>query len=81
MLRWFDSITAYNINPKTEEKMYYILQASPKAFVIEQPNKELIITPDPTRATRYAVIGEAMQAAVRVNQALGTHTFKVESVG
>lgn len=61
--------------------MYYILKASPKAFVIEQPNEELIITPDYTKATQYAVIGGAMRAAVRVNQALGTNIFKAESVG
>lgn len=61
--------------------MYYILKASPKAFVIEQPNEELIITPDYTKATQYAVIGDAMRAAVRVNQALGTNIFKAESVG
>lgn len=60
--------------------MYYILQASPKAFVIEMPNDELIITPDYTKATQYSAIGEAMKAAVRVNQALGTHTFKAVSV-
>lgn len=60
--------------------MYYILKASPKAFIVEMPNEELIITPDYTKATQYATIGDAMKAAVKVNQALGTHIFKTECI-
>lgn len=61
--------------------MYYILKASPKAFVIVQPNNELIITSDYTKATKYNTIGDAMRAASEVNEALGVHAFKAESVG
>lgn len=61
--------------------MYYILKASPKAFIIVIPNDELVITPDYTRATQYSTIGEAMKAAANVNGALGSHLVKVESIG
>lgn len=61
--------------------MYYILKASTKAFIITQPNDELVITPDYTKATQYSTIGDAMRAASKVNGALGTHLVKVESIG
>lgn len=61
--------------------MYYILKASPKAFIIVLPNDELVITPNHTRATQYNTIGEAMKAASKVNDALGSHLVKVESIG
>lgn len=61
--------------------MYYILKASTKAFVIVQPNDDLVITPDYTRATQYSTIGDAMRAATKVNGALGTHLVKIESIG
>lgn len=61
--------------------MYYILKASPKAFIIVQPGDDLVITPDYTRATQYSTIGDAMKAAAKVNGALGTHLVKVEPLG
>lgn len=61
--------------------MRYILKASPKAFIIAQPNNELIITSDYTKATQYNTIGDAMRAASEVNEALGVHVFKAESIG
>ena len=61
--------------------MYYILRANPKAFIIIQPNNEIIISPDYTKATQYSTIGEAMKAASEVNKILGTHLVKVESIG
>ncbi len=71
----------YNYKPKQKRDMYYILRASPKAFAIVHSNEELTITPDYTRATQYATVGGAMKDASKVNQALGTHAFKVESIG
>lgn len=61
--------------------MRYILKASPKAFIIVQPNNELIITSDYTKATQYNTIGDAMRTASEVNEALGVHVFKAESIG
>jgi len=61
--------------------MCYILKASTKAFIIIQENDELIITPDYTKATQYSTIGEAMKAASKVNNELGTHIVKIESLG
>lgn len=61
--------------------MYYILKASTKAFIINKPDGEMIITPDYTKATQYNTIGEAMRAASEANKALGTHIVKVESLG
>lgn len=58
--------------------MSYILKASPKAFITVMPNDELVITPDYTKVTQYATIGEAMKAASKVNGALGSHLVKVE---
>ena len=55
--------------------MSYILQASPKAFIITG-NEEVIVTSDYKRATQYPTIGAAMKAAVKVNKALGTHIIK-----
>ena len=54
--------------------MSYILQASPKAFIIA--GDETVITSDYKRATQYPTIGAAMKAAVKVNKALGTHIIK-----
>lgn len=56
--------------------MNYILSASQKAFVVVLPDNELVITPKYEKATQYLTIGDAMRAAVKVNQALGTHAVK-----
>ena len=55
--------------------MSYILQASPKAFIIT--GDEVIVTSDYQRATQYPTIGAAMKAAAEVNKALGVHAIKV----
>ena len=55
--------------------MSYILQASPKAFIITG-DEEVIVTPDYKRATQYPTIGAAMKAAAEVNKALGVHIIK-----
>lgn len=56
--------------------MYYILKAGPKNFVKVKDHKELVITPDQSKATQYESAGDAMRAAVEVNSALGTHSVK-----
>ena len=61
--------------------MYYILKASTKAFIVIQPDGDMIITSDYTKATKDSTIGDAMKAASKVNGALGTHLVKVESIG
>ena len=55
--------------------MSYILQASPKAFIIT--GDEVIVTSDYQKATQYPTIGAAMKAAAEVNKALGVHAIKV----
>lgn len=55
--------------------MSYILQASPKAFIITG-DEEVIVTSDYQRATQYPTIGAAMKAAAEVNKALGVHIIK-----
>lgn len=61
--------------------MNYILEVkSKKAFVVMHSNNDITITADSTRANRYPTIGDAMMAAIKVNNALGTHSVKVKSV-
>lgn len=55
--------------------MSYILQASPKAFIITG-DEEVIVTSDYQKATQYPTIGAAMKAAAEVNKALGVHIIK-----
>ena len=55
--------------------MSYILQASPKAFIITG-DEEVIVTSDYQKATQYPTIGAAMKAATEVNKALGVHIIK-----
>lgn len=59
--------------------MKYILKASTKGFIIVLDNDEMIITPDYTKATQYSTIGDAMKAAVKANDALGTHLVRAVS--
>ena len=55
--------------------MSYILQASPKAFIITG-DEEVIVTSDYQKAPQYPTIGAAMKAAAEVNKALGVHIIK-----
>jgi len=57
----------------------YIVKISPKALI--RFNKdELVITSDLERASEFPNIGDAMRAAVEVNEALGTYIAKVQVV-
>lgn len=53
----------------------YIVQVSPKGL-ISFNEKEIIITSDPKQATYYLTIGDAMRAAVEVNEIFGTSLAK-----
>ena len=55
--------------------MSYILQASPKAFIITG-DEEVIVTSDYQSATQYPTLGAAMKAAAEVNKALGVHIIE-----
>lgn len=65
-------------------KEIYILQASSKAFVksIDQDEIEhtIIITSDPNQAKQYERCGDAMIAAVNVNDIFGKDLFRVVSM-
>lgn len=65
-------------------KEIYILKASSKAFVksIEQNEIEhvLVITSDPNQAKQYERCGDAMIAAVDVNNILEKDIFRVVSM-
>ena len=65
-------------------KEIYILKASSKAFVksIEQNEIEhvLVITSDPNQAKQYERCGDAMIAAVNVNDIFGKDLFRVVSM-
>ena len=65
-------------------KEIYILQASSKAFVksIEQNEIEhtLVITANPNQAKQYERCGDAMIAAVDVNDIFGKDLFRVVSM-
>lgn len=58
----------------------HILVAGSKGFVEVKDNGELVITPDKSRATQYETAGDAMRAAIDINQALGTNTIKIKHV-
>ena len=57
-------------------KPIYILKASNTAFVLLK-GEEIVIIPDYTKATEYLSFGDAMRAAVSVNESLGTTTVRV----
>ena len=48
----------------------YILKASPKAFVKEINQEEVIITSDYTKALMFDTIGSAMSEAVYLNDVI-----------
>lgn len=61
--------------------MYYILTTGPKGFIRIQDNEEIVISPNPEKATQYQIVGDAMKAAAKVNSTLGTHSVKFITVG
>ena len=66
-------------------KEIYILQASSKAFVKEANTsiigeQEIVITANPNQAKQNERCGDAMIAAVDVNDILGKDLFRVVSM-
>lgn len=61
--------------------MYYILTTGPKGFIKVLDNEEIIISPDPNKATQFQTVGSAMESAVKINSALGTHSVKFLTIG
>ena len=58
----------------------YILKISPKAFVKQGQDGEIIIVSNPNRATTFDKIGDAMRIAAQVNEDLETNKVHVFSL-
>ena len=58
----------------------YILKISPKAFVRQGQDGEIIIVSNSDRATVFEKIGDAMRVAVQLNEDLDTDLVKVISI-
>ena len=63
-------------NLKISIKMY-ILRISPKAFIKQGQDREIIIVSNPDKATTFDKIGDAMKAASQINSDLGIHKVHV----
>ena len=55
----------------------YILKISPKAFIKQGQDGEIIIVSNPNKATTFDNIGDAMRIAVQVNDDLETNKIHV----
>ena len=58
----------------------YILRISPKAFIKQGQDGEIIIVSNPNKATTFDNIGDAMRIAVQVNEDLETNKVHVFSL-
>lgn len=58
----------------------YILRISPKAFIRQGQNGEIIIVNSPNKATTFEYIGDAMRAAAKINEDLETNKIAVFSL-
>lgn len=58
----------------------YILKISPKAFVRQGQDGEIIIVSNSDRATVFEKMGDAMRVAVQLNEDLDTDLVKVISI-
>lgn len=58
----------------------YILKISPKAFVKQGQDGEVIIVSDSKRATLFERMGDAMRVAIQLNEDLDTDLVKVISI-
>lgn len=57
--------------------MKYVLKARTNAYIIVQDNGDTVIMSDWTRATQFETAGDAMRAASKVNDMLGTNIIKI----
>lgn len=55
----------------------YILRISPKAFIKQGQDGEIIIVNNPNKATTFDKIGDAMFAAAQINEDLETDKIHV----
>ena len=58
----------------------YILRISPKAFIKQGQDGEIIIVNNPNKATTFDNIGDAMRVAAQVNKDLETNKVHVFSL-
>lgn len=58
----------------------YILKISPRAFIKQGQDGEIIIVSTPNKATTFDNIGDAMKVAAQVNDDLETNKIKVFSL-
>lgn len=58
----------------------YILKISPKAFIKQGQDGEIIIVSNPNKATTFEKIGDAMRVAAQINDDLETNKVHVFSL-
>ena len=58
----------------------YILRISPKAFIKQGQDGEIVIVSNPNKATTFEKIGDAMRVATQINDDLETNTVHVFSL-
>lgn len=58
----------------------YILRISPRAFIRQDDNNEIVIVGTPNRATTFDTFGDAAKLAAEVNEILETNKIKVFSL-
>lgn len=58
----------------------YILRISPKAFIKQGQDGEIIIVNSPNKATTFDTIGDAMKLATQINEDLETNKVHIFSL-
>lgn len=58
----------------------YILKISPKAFIKQGQDGEIVIVSNPNKATTFEKIGDAMRVAAQINDDLETNKVHVFSL-
>lgn len=58
----------------------YILRISPRAFIKQGQDGEIIIVSSPNKATTFDTIGDAMKVAAQINEDLETNNVHVFSL-
>ena len=58
----------------------YILRISPKAFIKQGQDGEIIIVSSPNKATTFDTIGDAIKVATQINEDLETNNVHVFSL-
>lgn len=58
----------------------YILRISPRAFIKQGQDGEIIIVSSPNKATTFDTIGDAIKVATQINEDLETNSVHVFSL-